>query len=425
MNRRYLVLLAFSTPLACLAVQVPSTADAHLSATAPAANFGALPQLSIGNGSVALINFDLGPLPPLSSSSSVGKATLIVYVNRALAAGRLDVMPVLAPWTESGVSRATQPALGAVAANSDVITQGNTVLRIDITAQFKSWIDAPATAYGVALRANAADPGSFVLDSKENTTTSQPAHIEVSLVPVAGQAGGKGDTGDIGLRGPQGTAGPAGAPGLAGQQGLPGVSGLAGGTGATGAKGPRGDSGNPGAIGAKGEKGPVGKNGPRGSKGEPGPLGNPGPVGPQGFGGAQGTQGPQGPTGNQGSQGPTGLSWYYLTTDAGKGAYHLSATCPIGFVAISGACGHRDANSASNDIILNYYGPDFGNIRTWRCWIENTNSSSRSVRYGVLCSTASAGVTSADGKSALVQQLTEELGLAATVVKDAPPAPIH
>src|SRR6187397_3652308 len=108
MNRLYLTLLVFGTPLACLAVQVPSTADAHLSATAPAANYGAMPQLSVGNGSIALINFDLGTLPPLSSSSSVGKATLIVFVNRALVAGRLDVSPVMAPWTESAVSMATQ-----------------------------------------------------------------------------------------------------------------------------------------------------------------------------------------------------------------------------------------------------------------------------------------------------------------------------
>jgi hypothetical protein len=61
-------------------------------------------------------------------------------------------------------------------------------------------------------------------------------------------------------------------------------------------------------------------------------------------------------------------------------------------VAISGACGHRDENAASREIHLNYVGPDFGNIRRWRCFLNNDSGSSRAIRFGVLCTTAPVSV---------------------------------
>jgi hypothetical protein len=137
--------------------------------------------------------------------------------------------------------------------------------------------------------------------------------------------------------------------------------------------------------------------GPAGPPGPPGPPGPQGVPGAQGATGPQGPQGPQGATGPQGPAGPTGLIWYYWTDTVGSNTTNWFAnTCPAGYVAISGACGHRDANGASDDIKLNYVGPDFGNIRTWRCWFQNTSGSSRAIRSGVLCSTAPAAVIAAD-----------------------------
>ena len=63
-------------------------------------------------------------------------------------------------------------------------------------------------------------------------------------------------------------------------------------------------------------------------------------------------------------------------------------------IAISGPCGHRDPNSASRDIKLNYVGPDFGDIRRWRCYFENTSGSSRAIRSAVLCTSAPSSVIS-------------------------------
>ena len=46
---------------------------------------------------------------------------------------------------------------------------------------------------------------------------------------------------------------------------------------------------------------------------------------------------------------------------------------------------------------VNYTGPNFGDITTWRCFVDNTSwSSSRAVRSGVLCTTAPVSVVAGD-----------------------------
>jgi hypothetical protein len=59
---------------------------------------------------------------------------------------------------------------------------------------------------------------------------------------------------------------------------------------------------------------------------------------------------------------------------------------------VSVACGHRDANSASDDIKLNYVGPNFPDTSTARCFFENTSGDSRAIRWGALCTSASVGL---------------------------------
>lgn len=146
--------------------------------------------------------------------------------------------------------------------------------------------------------------------------------------------------------------------------------------------------------------GPPGPPGPQGLQGPPGPPGAPGPMGTQGTQGAQGPQGPQGPQGATGPQGPAGPVnpvWYIFTDTANANSwYWYGNVCPAGSIAIAGACGHRDANSASADIVLNYFGPDPSNVARWRCYFENTSASSRSIRSGVLCTVGTASVVLGD-----------------------------
>ncbi|MBS1563803.1 MAG: hypothetical protein JST39_05410, partial [Bacteroidetes bacterium] len=57
-----------------------------------------------------------------------------------------------------------------------------------------------------------------------------------------------------------------------------------------------------------------------------------------------------------------------------------SIPCPAGYQVVSGGGGHRDNNSAANDIKLSYSGPDPDAPTTqWRVLMSNTGSSSRAI----------------------------------------------
>ncbi|MBL8222946.1 MAG: collagen-like protein [Bryobacterales bacterium] len=173
---------------------------------------------------------------------------------------------------------------------------------------------------GLAILGSSGQSTALFFDSKENTATSHPAELDITL------------------------AGPAGPTGATGPQGIQGIQGVAGATGARGATGP---------------------------------------MGPQG---AQGTQGPTG---------PVSLNWYYYGFTVSGDSWELwNISCPGGMNVIGGSCGHRDANSAVNDIEVAYSGPTFENGGRYRCAVDNTSGSSRAIRMALLCTTAAITMTS-------------------------------
>ncbi|MBL8222538.1 MAG: collagen-like protein [Bryobacterales bacterium] len=145
----------------------------------------------------------------------------------------------------------------------------------------------------------------------------------------------------------------------------------------------------------QGPAGPKGDPGTPGAQGAPGARGATGPQGLQGVQGVQGLTGPTGPRGATGAQGPDGGFRWHLWTDSADGdsTNWFHNYCPTGQIAISGACGHRDANGASDDIVVNNSGPHATNTAGWSCYFENLSGSSRAIRSGVLCTTAPVGRT--------------------------------
>ena len=288
------------------ATQLTLTGDTTVNSSRPSTNLGSLSNLYVGNGNTSLLQFSLGALPAGTTSSQVESATLFVFVNRVNAGGTVTVSPVTSSWTESGTTYNSMPSVGSSVSSFAVSTAGEYVA-VDVTAQVKSWVTAPASDFGLALTASSAN---IVLDSKENDQTAHPAILDVTLV-------------NQGPQGPIGPAGPTGATGPQGIQGVPGVTGPQGLQGPTGPVGPpvafqgtwnssttyltgaavsyNGSSyialaGNinitptsdptvwallaqEGATGATGATGPSGATGPTGPMG---PTGPPGPTGPQG-----------------------------------------------------------------------------------------------------------------------------------------------
>jgi hypothetical protein len=303
------VLRCFVGALLCLApttgwAQVASvSADTMISQANPTLNFGNLGTLSVNAQSAALVQFDLSTLPSGLTAANIQKATMTVFVNKVLIAGSLDFSSTNQPWTEMGVTyNSFNLSLEGAPFEANVPTSSAGFVTIDVTNQVMNWLTNPAMNWGVLIRPSLAQPStSLVLDSKESTTTSHAAFLNIFLA----SGGPAGPTGATGVAGPAGTTGPSGPAGIAGPTGATGVAGPAG---TTGPSGPAGIAGPTGATGVAGPAGPSGPLGPQGVAGPSGPLGPQGAAGPSGPLGAQGVAGPSGPLGPQGVAGPAGPS---------------------------------------------------------------------------------------------------------------------
>jgi collagen type VII alpha len=262
--------------------QVTLVADTHVDAARPAVNSGAISNINVGGGFTGLLQFDLSLLPAGTSASQVSRAVLRVYVNRVDTAGLVSLSPVTSPWSEYGVTFATEPSAGP-AAQVFAVGQAGQYVAVDVTSLVRGWLGAPTTNYGVALTAGTAV---LEIDSKENDLTGHAATLDVTLASqgVAGPAGPAGPAGATGAAGPVGPAGAQGLPGVPGPMGLPGAAGPVGATGAAGLPGPAGAAGVAGTNGMNGINGSIGPAGPAGATGPAGPAGAAGPKGLPGVG---------------------------------------------------------------------------------------------------------------------------------------------
>lgn len=177
MTFRHVLTLAFILlPATAWATDAPLIGDASVSSANPTLNFGNLPNLTVGGGNTALVQFDLSTLPSGLTSTGVIKATLQVFVNRVGTSGNLQVTSVLSPWSESLVTYDNLPATGATA-GTGAISAAGVYISVDVTNQVQSWVSAPASNYGLELTSS----GLAYLDSKESTTTSHPAKLDITV----------------------------------------------------------------------------------------------------------------------------------------------------------------------------------------------------------------------------------------------------
>lgn len=223
-----LITLALLIAPAAKGVDLPPAADSHISSIEPDRNFGSLGNLSVGNGSIALVRFNLSDLPAGTTADNIAKATLRVWISRIGTAGAIDAAGVNGPWDEASVSFNSSPPLGGTESTA-VVATANTFVALDLTSLVKTWIVTPVANNGVALSAAAAAKSTVVfIDSKENSATSHAAALEIVLKGPAGATGPQGIQGPAGPQGRQGLPGPVGAPGPRGLQGVQGPQGPGG-----------------------------------------------------------------------------------------------------------------------------------------------------------------------------------------------------
>ena len=294
---------ALLLPVMLSAETAPLVGDAHIN-PGSGLNFGALPTVNLGgaSGSQGLLLFDLSHVS--GTGSALAWARLRVYVNSVSVAGAVDLSAANAPWTEPSVNGTSGIAAGAPLQAGIAVSSPQTYITLDVTNQVRSWLSgAPNNGFYLAATGGT----TIFLDSKESTSTSHPATLEVifsgapglpGAVGPTGPTGAPGTTGSTGATGPTGPTGTAGPVGASGPRGASGAAGIGG---ATGASGPAGD---PGAAGPSGASGAAGAQGPRGATGPAGPTGAAGATGAQGSIGVNGPQGATGPSGAAGAQGP-------------------------------------------------------------------------------------------------------------------------
>jgi hypothetical protein len=281
-------------PAAAFAQSVPLTQDSYV-LPGTAGNYGIQQTINLGgsNAFQGLVQFDLSTLPAGTTAANVGKATLVLFAKTVTAGGTINIGTANGSWTESGVNGNNAPTAGTAVASGVSVSTAESFLYVDATNAVKSWITTPASNNGFIITPNDGVLN-IAFDSKESTSTSHPAVLEVTLIAVGapGSTGATGPTGATGAIGPTGAAGATGATGV-GTSGATGPTGPtgAGTQGATGSTGPTGAAGSTGATGPTGATGaassiagPTGATGPSGSPGATGSPGSPGPTGATGAG---------------------------------------------------------------------------------------------------------------------------------------------
>jgi len=157
--------------------QITPSQDAFTNTAAASTNYGANVLLNVSAAKeTAYIQFNLASIP---TSATVSKATLKLYVNAVTTAGSFNVDYVNGTWAESTITSSLSPALGTTIEASVPLTTAskNQYILVDLTSAVQAWLNGSQANDGIALVADGTFSASF--DSKENTTTSHPAELDV------------------------------------------------------------------------------------------------------------------------------------------------------------------------------------------------------------------------------------------------------
>jgi hypothetical protein len=176
-----LILLAWTPAY----TQITPSADTYTNSAAPTTNYGSKTLLDVdGATQVTYVQFNLASIP---AGASVSQATLKLYVNSVTTAGSFNVDYVNGTWAENTITANLAPALGSTIASGVAITAAdkNQYILINVTPAVVGWLNGTQANDGIALVADGSFNATF--DSKESTTTSHPAELDIVF---SGSGGG-------------------------------------------------------------------------------------------------------------------------------------------------------------------------------------------------------------------------------------------
>jgi hypothetical protein len=176
-----LILLAWTLAHA----QITPSADTYTNSTSPTTNYGSKTLLDVdGATQVTYVQFNLTSIP---AGAIISQATLKLYVNSVTTAGSFNVDYVNGTWAENTITANLAPALGGTIASGVAITTSdkNQYILVTVTSAVVGWLNGTQANDGIALVADGSFNATF--DSKESTTTSHPAELDIVF---AGSGGG-------------------------------------------------------------------------------------------------------------------------------------------------------------------------------------------------------------------------------------------
>ena len=179
--------------------QITPLGDAYTNTADSTTNYGAATLLYVnGATEIAYIQFPLSSIP---AGASISQATLKLYVNTVPTAGSFNVDYVNGAWAESTIDSSNAPPLGSTIASdvSITTTDKNQYILINVTSAVQAWLDGSQANDGIALVANSTFEATF--DSKENTTTSHPAELDIAYAGGSGTITGVTTASGSGLTG--------------------------------------------------------------------------------------------------------------------------------------------------------------------------------------------------------------------------------
>ncbi len=203
-------------PVAVVSQSLPLTQDSYV-VPGSSANYGSAATLNVGGtgSEAAVLQFDLSTLPTATTAANVSKAVLVLFMNKVGAGGAINISVAYGPWTEAAVNGSNAPVAGAAVVSGLTVPAASSFLYVDATAAVQSWLTGAANSgFLITPIGNV----NIAFDSKESTTTSHAAVLQVTLV----NQGPPGPAGAGGATGPAGSTGPAGATGATGPQGAAG-----------------------------------------------------------------------------------------------------------------------------------------------------------------------------------------------------------
>jgi hypothetical protein len=139
------------------------------------------------NNENVYIQFSLEGIP---ANASVQKATLQLYVNQVLGAGSFDVYELDSAWSQSNLTYANAPALGASATGNQPVAIPETAdqfILVDVTPLVQGWVNGTVPNNGLAL-AMTTSTGGLLFDSKEAAQTSHMPELQIVLNGAASPA---------------------------------------------------------------------------------------------------------------------------------------------------------------------------------------------------------------------------------------------